>query len=71
MKSFIFYCSLAISLTMIITIICNWLEVDIETRTYIIGITVGYISCKYSHHKQLQACNKLISEIKEIIPKIK
>lgn len=70
MKSFIYYCSIVISLTIIIYIICNWLEVNGETRTYITGLMVGYIACICSHHKQIEACNKLISEIKEIAPKL-
>jgi len=71
MKSLIYYCSVAFSLTLIITIICNWLEVDGEIKTYITGLVIGYIACACSHRKQLEACNKLISEIKEIAPKLK
>ena len=71
MKSFIYYCSLAISLTVLIHLICNWLQVDSDFKNYLVGIAVGYIACTMNCHKQIQACNKLISEIKEIAPRIK
>ncbi len=71
MKSFVYYCSLAISLMVIIHLICNQLQVDSDFKYYFTGTAIGYIICKFLHCKQIEACNKLISEIKEIVQKLK
>lgn len=69
MKSFIYYFSLGTIFTVIHTYICDWFQIDIELKFYTLGIMVGYIICGAWNRKLIEACNKLISEIKEIISK--
>lgn len=71
MKSFIYYFSLGTIFTVLHAYICNWFQIDIEFKFYTLGMVVGYLICSAWNQEQIQACNKLISEIKEIIPRIK
>lgn len=71
MKSFIYYFSLGTVATVLHTYICNQFQIDIEFKYYTLGIMVGYFVCAAPNRERMKACNKLILEIKEIIPKLK
>ncbi len=71
MKSFIWHIGLIVILATIIIVICSWLQIDSDLKNYILGIMVGYVSCRVTYREQIEACNKLILEIKEIVPKLK
>ena len=71
MKSYFYYFSLVFCLPLTVCAICDWLQVDPILRNYLSGVVVGYIICRMHCHNRIEACNKLISEIKEIAPRIK
>lgn len=70
MKSYFYYFSLLVLLTMLWALICHWLQIDKEFKQYILGIMVGYIMCAAWNRERIEACNKLISEIRKIVPKL-
>lgn len=71
MKSYLFYFSLGTVTTVVHAYICDWLQIDIELKFYTLGMMVGYLVCAAWNRKRMGACDKLISEIKEIAPRIK
>jgi len=70
MKSYLYYFSLLILLTVLISLVSNLVQIDVELEYYLLGITVGYIMSTAWNRERIEACNKLISEIRKIAPKL-
>ena len=71
MKSFIYYFSLGTVATVLHAYICNQFQIDIEFKFYSLGMMVGYLVCTAWNCNRMKACDKVILEIKEIVPRIK